>query len=241
MEPMLQFYTIPLGPQIQAMWRKPEGADRMRYRDRKKAEIIQTICATGKIPTFEDIVHGSEYLDACRAGKITSDNTLIMISIDGAQLYRDKESDCWFGTCVILNWSPDQRYKKQFVLPAFFVPGPNKPDNIESFLLPTFRHISALQQEGLTVYDGCRKCLINSHPFLAFGMADTVALAILNGMVGHHGNNGCRQSCGMHGQHIPGKPTYYPAALKPDNYTVAKCGHNDVDVRKLGLPDCSRY
>ena len=138
MEPWQQFYTIPLGPQIQAMWRTPEGADRMRYRNRKTAEIIQTVCATGKIPTFVDIVHGSEYLDACRAGKIIPDDTHIMISIDGAQLYCDKELDCWFGICVILNLSPDQRYKKQFVLPAFFVPGPNKPDNVESFLLPTF-------------------------------------------------------------------------------------------------------
>ena len=92
LQPRKQFYTIPVGPQIQAMWRTPEGADRMRYRDRKTAEIIQTIHATGKIPKFEDVLHGSEYLDACRAGKITPDDTLLMFSLDGAQLYRDKES-----------------------------------------------------------------------------------------------------------------------------------------------------
>ncbi|KAF8625281.1 hypothetical protein AX15_005464 [Amanita polypyramis BW_CC] len=89
--PRKQFYTIPLGPQIQAMWRTPEGADRMRYRNRKTAEIIQTICATGKIPVFEDVLHGSEYIEACRTGKITPDDTLLMFSIDGAQLYRDKD------------------------------------------------------------------------------------------------------------------------------------------------------
>ena len=31
MRPRQQFYTIPLGPQIQAMWRTPKGADHMRY------------------------------------------------------------------------------------------------------------------------------------------------------------------------------------------------------------------
>ena len=241
MRPRQQFYTIPLGPQIQAMWRTPEGADRMRYRDRKTTEIIETIRATGKIPIFEDVLHGSEYLDACREGKITPDDTLVDVSIDGAQLYRDKASDCQIGIWVVLNLSPDQRYKKLFVLPAFFVPGPNKPDNMQSFMLPSFRHVSALQREGLTVYDGRRKCRINSRPFFAFGTADTVALPDLSGTVGHHGNNGCRQGCGMPGRHIPTKPTYYPAALRPDNYTIAKCSHDDIDVRKLGLPDCSRY
>lgn len=164
----------------------------MRYCDWKTAEIIQTICAMGKIPTFDDIVYGSKYLDTCCAGKVTPNNTLIMISIDDAQLYHNKELDCWFGICIILNLSSDQCYKKQFVLPAFFVPNLNKSDNVESFLLSTFWHISALQQEGLTVYNGCWKCLLDSCPFFAFGTANTVTLPILNGMVGHHSNNGCR-------------------------------------------------
>ena len=241
MQPRRQFYTIPVGPLIQAMWRTPEGADRMRYRDRKTTEIIKTIHATGKIPTYEDVLHGSEYLDACREGRIGPDDTLLMVSLDAAELYRDKESSCWVAIWVLLDLSPDLRYKKKYVLPAFLVPGPNKPDNMESFLLPSFRHVSALQKEGLTVYDGRQKRQITSRPFFGFGTADTVALPILSGAVGHHGNNGCRQSCGMQGRHVPGKPTYYPAALKPDNYTVAKCNHDDVNVRELGSPNCSKY
>lgn len=233
MQPRRQFYTIPVGPLIQAMWRTPEGADRMRYRDRKTTEIIKTIHATGKIPTYEDVLHGSEYLDACREGRIGPDDTLLMVSLDAAELYRDKESSCWVAIWVLLDLSPDLRYKKKYVLPAFLVPGPNKPDNMESFLLPSFRHVSALQKEGLMVYDGRQKRQITSRPFFGFGTADTVALPILSGAVGHHGNNGCHQSCGMQGRHVPGKPTYYPAALKPDNYTVAKCNHDDVNVREL--------
>lgn len=166
---------------------------------------------------------------------------LVNVAIDGAQLYRDKASDCQIGIWVVLNLSPDQQYKKPYVLPAFFIPRPNKPDNMQSFMLPSLRHVSALQWEGLVVYDGRRKCQINSCPFFAFGTADTVALPLLSGAVGHHGNNGCRQGCGMPGWHIPNKPTYYPAVLKPDNYTIAKCSHDDIDVGKLGLPDCSRY
>lgn len=240
-QPRQQFYTIPLGPQLQAMWRTPEGADRMRYRNRKTDEIIQKIIDEGKISCFEDVLHGSEYLEAHRSDKIGPDDILVMFAIDDAQLYRDKESDCWFAIWVILNISPDQRYKKKYVLPAFFVPGPNKPDNMDSFLLPSFRHFSALQKEGLKVYDGHLKRLITSRPFFGFGTADTVALPLLSGSVGHNGYNGCRQSCGMPGRHPPGKPTYYPVALKPNDYTVAKCSHLDIDVRTLGPPDSARY
>ena len=45
----------------------------------------------------------------------------------------------------------------------------------------------------------------------------------------------------MPGWHLPGKPMYYPVALKPNDYTVAKCSHPDIDVRTLGPPDSARY
>ena len=156
--PRQQFYTIPLGPQIQALWRTPDGGNRMRYRNRKTDEILEELQRSGRIPTYEDVLHGSEYLDAHCKGKIGPDDVMIMLSVDGAQLYRDKESDCWFVIWVILNLDPELRYKKQFVLPACFVPGPNKPDNMESFLLPSLRHVAALQREGLRVYDGSQEC-----------------------------------------------------------------------------------
>ena len=175
-------------------------------------------------PAFEDILHGSEYLDACREGRIAPDDVIVIFSIDSAQLYHDKDSDCWFSIWVILDLSPDLRYKKQYVLPALF-----------------FRHVSALQKEGLTVYDGHQEKKIISHPFFGFGTVDTVALPNLSGMVGHHGNNGCQQGCGMPGRHPPGKTMYYPTALKPDNYTIEKCSHPDIDVRTLELPDSTRY
>lgn len=201
-----QFYTIPLGPQIQALWCTPEGADCMQYHNRKTDEIIQTLITKGKIPLYEDVFHGTEYLDAVCDGRIGPDDVMVTVSLDGAQLYCDKESDCYFGIWVILDLSPDKCYKKKFVLPAFFVPGPNKPNIMESFLLPSFRHVMALQKEGLKVYDGHEKCLIVSRPFFGFGTADTLALPILSGSVGHNGNSGCRQSCGMPGRHPPTSP-----------------------------------
>ncbi|KAF8337841.1 hypothetical protein F5887DRAFT_920244 [Amanita rubescens] len=121
LQPRQQFYTIPLGPQLQAMWRTPEGADRMRYRNRKTDEIIQKILKEHKISSFEDI------------------------------------------------------------------------------------------------FDG------------------------FDGLVGHNGHNGCRLSCGMPGRHPPGKPTYYPVVLQPNNYTITKCNHADYDLSELRPPDAMKY
>ena len=149
------------------MWRTPKGADRMRYCNHKMEEIIQKILTEHKISSFEDICDGFEYINACCDKKIHPDDIFVKLSIDAAQIYRDKASDTWFGIWVVPNLSPKLHYKKNYVLPAFFIPGPNKPENMDSFLLPSLRHVSALQKEGLRVYDGCHGCLITSQPLFA--------------------------------------------------------------------------
>src|SRR6266704_5251237 len=112
-----QFSTIPLGPMLQALWRTPGGADRMQYWNSKTNKIMQQLNHNhGVIPIYEDIFHGLEYINAVHAGKINPDDTLIFFSLDRAQLYCDKQSDCVFAIWVILNLSPDICYKKKYVL-----------------------------------------------------------------------------------------------------------------------------
>ncbi|KIL54288.1 hypothetical protein M378DRAFT_19053, partial [Amanita muscaria Koide BX008] len=214
----------------------------MRYRNRKTSEIAATLKSNGyQLPVLDDVFHGTEYLDAIRTGLIHENDILLMYSIDGAQLYRDKESDCFFSIWVILNLSPDLRYKKKYILPANFIPGPNKPDNTESFLLPSFRHASALQKEGLKVYDAQKREEILCGLFFCFFTADTVAIPTLNGLVGHTGGSGCRIPCGQRGRRKPQQPTYYPAALKPDDYSVKGCDHPDIDIDQLDGPNTVEY
>jgi hypothetical protein len=76
------------------------------------------------------------------------------------------------------------------VLPAFTIPGPHKPKNMESFLFPSLYHLSALQREGLPIWDALTKVISLSHPFFALSTADGPAMAYLNGLVGHHGKLG---------------------------------------------------
>jgi len=102
--PRQQFYTIPLGPQLQALWRMPQSAFYMRYHNCRTQQILALTKRNGSIvPIYEDVFDGKEYLDAYLAGQICDDDSLVMFSWDSTQLYRDKGSDCFlvFGLCSI--------------------------------------------------------------------------------------------------------------------------------------------
>ncbi|KAF8220833.1 hypothetical protein L208DRAFT_1331474, partial [Tricholoma matsutake] len=59
----------------------------------------------------------------------------------------------------------------------------------------------------------------------------------ISGLVGYHGKYGCRLYCGLVGQHKVGGAHYYPALLKPDNFSVPGCSHDDISY--TSLPTCS--
>jgi hypothetical protein len=135
----------------------------------------------------------------------------------------------------VLNLSPELRYKKKYILPALIIPGPHEPHNTDTFLLPSFRHTSALQRNGLKAYDGHLGDYITTRPFTAFNGADAVALPKVSGQVGHKGALSCRVTCGMPSRNRDRK--YYPAALQPFNATFPRIAHLDIDVRMLSGPD----
>ena len=230
-----EFYTILIGPQLQAMWRQPSSADQMRYRERCTDAIIADLRKTGgTIDVYDDIYTGRDYLDRVESGEIHPGDMVLVFSIDGAQLHRLKKSDCWIYIWVVLDQSPKQRYKKKSVFPGGFVPGPNNPKDLDSFIFPGLHHLSALQNEGLTIWDAAQDMVFTPRPMLAFVTADAVAMAALCGWVGHHGKYGCCLLCGLKGRHKPGAPHYYPALLKPDNCDLDGSNHPDYDV--LNLP-----
>ena len=240
--PKQEFYTIPLGPLLQALYRDPRSAKDMSYRRMRTREIIRELQQNdGSLECFEDFLHGREYLEAIRAGRITDDDILLMLSIDGAQLYAHKSSDCWICIWVIFEQAPEIWYKVKHVLPAFTIPGPHKPKNMDSFLFPSLYHLSALQREGLTIWDALRQVIFVSHPFFALGTADGPAMAYLNGLVGHHGKLGCRLYCSLTGRHKPGGPHYYPALFKPLGYNVEGCDHDDISYATLPTSSLNTY
>lgn len=238
-----KFYTIPLGPQLQALFRTPESAKNMHYRREKTQEILDLIDADGNldIPVYEDLLHGKDYLDAVIRGDIKDTDIVLIGSIDGAQLYRNKKSDCWISIWILAELTPEKRYKVRAVLPDSFWPGPNKPKHVDSFKFPSVHHLSALQKEGLRIWDAHDEKVVTSRPFLLMETADGPGMTGLNGLVGHQGAYGCRLYCPLKGRRKDGKPHYYPVMKLPTDYSLAGCSHPDIDPESLQQPSEDEY
>ena len=243
-EPIRQALTIPLGPQLQALFRTPAGAEGMRYRRELTAKILAQLDMQGdqwKSPDMlHDYLHSTEYLEAVQRGDIKDTDIILLLSLDGAQLYAYKASDCWIYLWVVLEHSPDVRYRKKHVLIGGIIPGPNKPQNVDSFLFSGLHHLSALMRDGLQMWDAKENKTYLSRPFLALVTADGPGMTYLNGAVGHQGACGCRLYCGQRGRLKPNSTTYYPASKRPDDYDTPGSDHGDVSHRTPRQPGDSR-
>ena len=194
--------------------------------------------------SYSDFFDGSQYLESVNEGLIEEDDIVLMLSLDGVQLFMSKQSDCWICIWVVFNHSPDVRYKKSSVLPAFVIPGPSPPRLMDSFLYRSLQHLVALQKGGLHIWDGFKEKFVTSHPFFALGTADGPGLTHLNGLVGHMGRNGCRMYCSTRGHRKPRDSHYYPALLKPlALYDMEGCNHPDpnFDDPYHFMPSVEKY
>ncbi|KAF8222026.1 hypothetical protein L208DRAFT_1194229, partial [Tricholoma matsutake] len=149
-------------PQLQVQWQDDEGANQMGYQRTKTQEIITKLQQTGGVLSrFSDFLHSSGYLEAVRVGCIKDTDMVLMLSMDGAQLYEHKTSDCWIYIWIILDLAPNLCYKKRCPSWWFF---PGKPKFVNSFLFPGLHQHSALQQEGLWVWDASQDKVFVSKP-----------------------------------------------------------------------------
>jgi hypothetical protein len=228
--PRRQFVTLPIGPQIQALWRHPITVTKLRDRLQRTRDALTHRNTEKGIQDYNNICCGSEYLDLVKSGKIRNNDMLINMSMDGAQLYRDKESDTWFGISSLLDFSPEILHSKELVMPLFVIGGPNPPKHYDSFLFLMFSYFAACQRKGLRVWDSSIDTESTSCPWFVFGTADTVGITELNGWVGHHGRNGCCLLCSMPGRHKPGVGMYYPVLLKP-NGPIIPSGSAHPDIK----------
>ena len=126
-------------------------AQKMSYRLDKTCEELNR--ERDDTYVFDDIFCGSDYLNAVENGDIKDHDMVVMLSIDGAQLFWNKKSDCWIYIWIILDLTPDECYKIRNIVPGGIIPGPGHPKNLDSFLFPGLSHVSAIQKEGLKIWD----------------------------------------------------------------------------------------
>jgi hypothetical protein len=154
-----------------------------------------------------------DYLGAVLDRDFKQNDIVLMVSLDGAQLYKSKQLDCWMYVWVILNLSPDKCYQKIHVCPGGFIPGPNKPKNLDSFLIVGMHNLAALQNKGLVIWDASCNVHFISDLHLLFTTANSPGLVYWDGMVGHSSKNGCHVYCGVTGRQKMQGTHYYPAHL----------------------------
>lgn len=118
--PNSKFSTFPLGTQLQALWRSPKYARHMNYRKQYTDRVTCELRDNGgrRVSPYSDFFDGDDYMTAVHKGEVAADDTVVMLSLDGAQLYRNKASDCWMYIWIVMNLPPDMRYKKCHVIPG---------------------------------------------------------------------------------------------------------------------------
>ena len=241
--PRKVFTTFPVGPQLQARWKHPQTAEAMLYRWKRTQELRQERMQSGDpLGTYDDIICGESYTDLVDDGTIGEYDTVLMLSIDGAQLYEHKESSCWIYIWILVDLGPDERYKIRNILPGGVIPGPKPPKDLDSFLFPGLAHVSALQREGLHVWDAYHWRRAISFLYLFLVLADALGMAQVSGTVGHHGRKGCRLFCGLVGRNKIRGPHYYPALLRPEGFEDHRTSsHADIDINALPIPTPENY
>ena len=108
-KPQQEFHTILLGPILQALRLDSSSSKKFYYQQWKTWELIRELQAKfGNLSTYNDFYCSSNYLENVRSGKIKDTDIILMLSINGAQLYTHKALDCWIYIWVLMDLSPDE-------------------------------------------------------------------------------------------------------------------------------------
>jgi hypothetical protein len=88
------FHTIPVGPQLQALYREPESTAHSHYLREERERILSNINRMGCLDRYSDVLHSTDLIEAFQDACIGEDDIVLMFSIDGVRLYAMKASAC---------------------------------------------------------------------------------------------------------------------------------------------------
>ena len=198
----------------------------MRYAEKKLEEIVNAGLANRG--DYEDWCDSIDFIQAFCDGRIKKGDPVLMFSIDSALLYCSKSSDCWMYIWVVFSLDPSTHcYKKVAILFGGIIPGPNKPKVLKSFFSPRLHYLSAIQKEGLMIWDAFSDMKYISHPFLMLATADGPAMAYINGLVRHQWKIGCLLYCPFPGHRK--ESHYYLVCLKLLDDNTSDNNHDDLN------------
>ena len=212
-KPRSQFFYIPLIPCLIAYLRSPTMASAMQYRSQFQ-----------HVPgLFRDIFDGTNYELLCSAPVTVHGEPVnppanyfedprdiaLGLSTDGYGIFTHGQATAWPLILFNYNLPPEVRFHSENLLALGVIPGPNKPADMDSFLVPLAEELFQLAG-GVKAYDSISRSHFNLRAFLLMVFGDFPAVSMLMKMKGVNGISPCR-SCKIHAVPIPREKnrTYY--------------------------------
>ncbi|GJF00485.1 transposase family Tnp2 domain-containing protein [Phanerochaete sordida] len=234
--PRKTFTYIPLIPRLRAMYRDPQMAKKLEYRSHfaqsppkhrvpgPECERLRKVSGRGVAgrcycpSKVEDVFDGHHYRALCDSPVIINDkpqphahfshnhDLALGLSTDGFAPFKRRSQTCWPLIVYNYNLPPQERFKKDNILCLGVVPGPHKPQDIDSFLWVLAEEMLQLAH-GTPTYHALDKSLFRLHAHLILAAGDIPALSMVLRMKGHNGRCPCRM-CKIRGVQIPDGTNY---------------------------------
>ena len=171
---------------------------------------------------FTDIFDGEHYQQLCTTPITVHDKPVqpptnyfeddrdvaLGLSTDGYGIFTRGQATAWPLIIFIYNLPPELHNHVEHIFALGITPGPNKPSNVDSFLIPLHEELYKLA-EGVKTHDALSKSLFLC-AFLLLIFGDFPAISMLMKMKGVNGISPCR-NCKIKALPIPSdtKSTHY--------------------------------
>ena len=134
-------------PFIRSYFATTKTAEELKYRSQTLQNAIKLVGSTSR--TFSDFADSEVHRKQFQQENLfqSSRDCAWVLSSDGAQLTMKKQSNTWIVILILLDYSPEKRYKTENIIVPLAIPGPNSPSNIESFIWPLYQDIVRFGQE----------------------------------------------------------------------------------------------
>jgi len=178
--PRQVFHTIPIGPQLQALWRNPESANSIRYRERRTKEILRSCSAMqgGLTPTMIFFMVGITLKPLLTVGSSLKTWCLcFLLTAHSFIEIRHPTVGCPFGSFSITHPTSATRRNSSCQAHLFLVrTNPKIPSPSSTRVFTTYRHC---RKKDFPF--GIRHAMfrLKSHPFLAWELPMVLEWSIL--------------------------------------------------------------
>ena len=237
-KPRSQFFYIPLIPRLIAYLASPHAASEMQYQSKHQhtqgsfqdifdGENYQTLRSTPVTVHREPVNPPTTYFqDPC--------DIALGLSTDGYGIFTHSQATAWPLVLFNYNLSPEVCFHSDNLLALGVIPGPQKPTDMDSFLIPLAEELFRLAA-GVKAYDALSKLPFLLRAFLLIVFGDFPAVSMLMKMKGVNGISPCR-SCKIRAEPVPTDKNRTGTYYVPPSTNLAGLGRSHREL--MAQADC---